>query len=57
MFALTVSKIRSPSSPRRHTSAKSKGLVDSLAAVSMASNCRCVSPTVGDSGGTLGRRT
>ncbi len=40
-----------------HTSAKSKLFVDSLAAVSMASNCKCVRPSVGDSGGTLGRRT
>jgi hypothetical protein len=39
------------------TRAKSFGLVDSRAAVSIASNCRWVSPRVGDSGGTLGRRT
>ena len=57
MSAPTVSKMRSPSRPSRHTSAKSNGLADSLAAVSIASNCRCVSPSVGDSGGTLGRRT
>jgi hypothetical protein len=31
--------------------------VDSLAAVRMASNCKCVRPSVGDSVGTLGRRT
>lgn len=39
------------------TNAKSFGLVESLAAASMASNCRCDSPSVGDSGGTFGRRT
>ena len=32
-------------------------LGDSLAAVSMASNCRCVSPSVGDCGETVGLRT
>jgi hypothetical protein len=32
-------------------------LADSRAAVSIASNCRCVSPRVGDSAGTVGRRT
>jgi hypothetical protein len=32
-------------------------LVDSRAAVSRASNCRCVKPRVGDSGGTVGRRS
>jgi hypothetical protein len=32
-------------------------LADSRLAVSMASNCRCVKPRVGDSGGTAGRRT
>lgn len=30
------------------------GLGDSWAAVSTASNCRCVSPRDGDSGGTVG---
>jgi len=51
MSAPTASKIRKPSSPSRHTSAKSNGLLDCLAAVSIASNWRCVSPSVGDSGG------
>ncbi len=32
-------------------------LVESLAAVSIASNCRWLRPRVGDCGGTLGRRT
>ena len=32
-------------------------LADPRAAVSMASNCRWVNPSVGDSGGTDGRRT
>jgi len=32
-------------------------LADSRAAVSRASNCRCVNPSVGDSAGTAGRRT
>ncbi len=32
-------------------------LPDCLAVVSIASNCWCVSPSVGDSGGTVGRRT
>jgi hypothetical protein len=39
------------------TSAKSHGFADSRAAVSNASNCKCVNPRVGDSAGTEGRRT
>jgi hypothetical protein len=39
------------------TSAKSFRLTDWRAAVSSASNCRCVNPRVGDSAGTAGRRT
>jgi hypothetical protein len=39
------------------TKAKSLMLPEVFPAVSMASNCRWVSPSVGDSGGTLGRRT
>ena len=34
------------------TSAKSQRLGDCFAAVNKASNCRCVKPKVGDSGGT-----
>jgi hypothetical protein len=52
-----ASKIRSPSRPSIATRAKSNGLSDSLAALSIASNCRCDSPSVGDSAGTVGRRT
>ncbi len=40
--------------PEQATRAKSLGLADTRAAVSMASNCRWVSPRVGDSGGTVG---
>ncbi len=40
MSAPTVSKILRASSPSRHTSAKSNGFDDSLAAVSSASDCR-----------------
>ena len=50
-------KMRRPSRPSMVTRAKSYRLVDVRAAVSMASNCRWVSPNVGDSGGTVGRRT
>ena len=57
MFAPQASKIRKPSNPSIATSAKSNRLVESLAADSMASNCRCDRPRVGDSGGTFGRRT
>ena len=39
------------------TSVKSHGFSDSRAAVSRASNWRCVNPSVGDSAGTDGRRT
>ena len=57
MSAPQASKIRSPSRPSIATRAKSLRLVDSRAAASIASNCRCDSPRVGDSGGTFGRRT
>ena len=57
MLALVASKMRRPSSPSIATRAKSDGLTDSRLAVSMASNCRCVKPRVGDSGGMAGRRT
>ena len=57
MLLPVASKIRRPSSPSMVTSAKSQRLAESLAAVSSASNCRWVSPRVGDSAGTLGRRT
>jgi hypothetical protein len=39
------------------TRAKSNGLIDVLAAMIIASNCRCDRPSVGDSAGTEGRRT
>ena len=39
------------------TRAKSLMFVEVLPALSMASNCRWVSPRVGDSAGTRGRRT
>jgi len=52
-----ASKIRKPSRPSMVTGAKSNRFVDVRAAVSMASNCRWVRPSVGDSGGTVGRRT
>ncbi len=52
-----ASKMRSPSNPSMVTSAKSHRLGECFAAVSSASNCRWVSPSVGDSTGTLGRRT
>jgi hypothetical protein len=51
MSAPVASKIRKPSSPGMATSAKSYGFADSRAAVSRASNCRCVNPSVGDSAG------
>jgi hypothetical protein len=57
MSAPVAPKIRRPSSPSMATSAKSHGLADSRAAVSRASDCRWVNPSVGDSGGTAGRRT
>ena len=57
MSAPVASKIRRPSSPSIATSAKSHGFSDSRAAVSRASNCRWVNPSVGDSAGTAGRRT
>ena len=52
-----ASKIRIPSSPSMATRAKSFRLADSRPALSMASNCTWLSPRVGDSGGTWGRRT
>jgi hypothetical protein len=57
MLAPVASNIRRPSSPSIATSAKSCGFDDSRAAVSRASKCRWVNPSVGDSGGTVGRRT
>jgi hypothetical protein len=54
MFALVASKIRKPSSPGMATGAESHGFADSRAVVSMASNCRCVNPSVGDPAGTAG---
>ena len=57
MLLPVASKIRRPRSPSIVTRAKSHGLVEVRAAVSSASNCRWVSPRVGDSAGTLGRRT
>ena len=57
MFAPHASKIRSPSRPSIATRAKSLMFGDVRAVASIASNCRCVRPRVGDSGGTLGRRT
>lgn len=50
-------EVRSPSRPSMATRAKSLMLADSRAAVIIASNCRWLSPSVGDSGGTRGRRT
>ena len=52
-----ASKMRSPSSPSMVTSAKSQRFGESFAVLSSASNWRCVSPSVGDSAGTFGRRT
>jgi hypothetical protein len=52
-----TSNTRSPSRPSGQTSAKSFGLLELRLAASSASNTRCVSPRVGDSAGTLGRRT
>ena len=57
MLALVGFEDPRPSSPSIATRAKSYGLADSRLAVSMASNCRCVKPSVGASGGTAGRRT
>ena len=57
MLAPHASKIRKPSSPSMVTKAKSLVFVDVRAALSRASNCRCDRPSVGDSGGTFGRRT
>ena len=57
MLLPVASKIRRPSSPSIVTSAKSHRFAEVLAAVSSASNCRWVSPRVGDSAGTFGRRT
>jgi hypothetical protein len=57
MFAAQASKILSPSRPSKVTRAKSLRLAESRAVVSRASNCRCPNPSVGDSGGTVGRRT
>jgi hypothetical protein len=45
------------SRPSIATSAKSYGFADWRAAVSIASNCRWLNPSVGDSAGTAGRRT
>jgi hypothetical protein len=56
-FVPVASKIRRPSRPSIATRAKSNRFADSRAAVNIASNCRCGSPSVGDSGGTVGRRT
>jgi hypothetical protein len=42
-----ASKMRSPSRPSIVTRAKSHRLVECLAAVNMASNCRWVNPRVG----------
>jgi hypothetical protein len=57
MFALVATKIRNLSRPSMATKAKSQGFGDSWTAVSGASNCRWVNPRVGDSAGTVGRRT
>jgi hypothetical protein len=55
--APVASKIRSPRSPSIATRAKSQGLVESRAAVRSAPNCRWLSPKVGESFETCGRRT
>lgn len=52
-----ASKICDPNSPSIATKAKSEGWAESRAAVSRASNCRCESPSVGDSLATRGLRT
>src|SRR4051812_27514890 len=57
MLLPVASKVRRLRSPSIMTSAKSLRLVEVLAAVSSASNCRWVSSRTGDSAGTLGRRT
>ena len=57
MSGPVASKIGRPSSPSMATSAKSYRRGDCRAAMSRASNCRRVNPRVGDSAGTVGRRT
>jgi hypothetical protein len=57
MSALVASKIRKPSRPSMATSARSHELGDWRAVASKASNCRWVNPSIGDSAGTVGRRT
>jgi hypothetical protein len=57
MSEAVASKIRKPSRPSMATSAKSHWFGDWRAAVSRASNCRWVNPSVDDSAGTAGRRT
>jgi hypothetical protein len=52
-----ASKIRNPTKPSIVTNAKSLGCTESRAADRSASNCRCESPSVGDSFETRGRRT
>jgi hypothetical protein len=54
---IRVGKIRKPGGPSMATRAKAHGSGEWRAAVSRASTCRWVNPTVGDSGGTVGRRT
>jgi len=54
MLLPVASKMRSPSKPSMVTSARSQRFVECLAAVNRASNCRWVSPSVGDSAGTVG---
>jgi hypothetical protein len=48
-----ASKIRGPRRANIVTSARSQQLVDCLAAVNKASNCRCVEPRVGAFGGDV----
>jgi hypothetical protein len=55
--AAHASKILSRSRPSMTTKAMSRALGEVRAATSIALNCRCDRPRVGDSGDTGGRRT
>lgn len=57
MSAPVASTIRSPSSPSLGTKARSLSLPDCRVALSRASNSQVGQPQVGDSAGTVGRRT
>jgi hypothetical protein len=57
MLAAVASKMRNPRRPSMVSKAKSLMFEDVLPAVSMASSCRWLRPSVGDSLETRGRRT